>query len=69
MPGTYKIITVVGTSPKGYSEAVQTAIEEASKTLKGLAWFEVKELRGKIKNGNVAEYQATVNIGFKIIHE
>jgi flavin-binding protein dodecin len=69
MPGTYKIITVVGTSSKGISEAVQAAIAEAAKTVKGLAWFEVKELRGNIQDGNVAEYQATVSIGFKVIHE
>jgi flavin-binding protein dodecin len=69
MPGTYKMIRIVGTSSEGISEAVQAAIKEASKTLKGLAWFEVKEIRGVIKEEKVAEYQATVEIGFKVIHE
>jgi flavin-binding protein dodecin len=69
MPGTYKIITVVGTSSEGISEAVQAGIAEASKTLKGLAWFEVKDLRGAIKDAGVTEYQVTIDIGFKVIHE
>jgi len=69
MPGTYKVIRLVGTSPKGFSEATQVAIDEAAKTVKGLAWFELKETRGRIDDGRVVEYQATVDVGFKVIHE
>lgn len=63
----YKIIDVVGCSPNSFQEAVQNAVEEASKTLKGLAWFEVKEHRGGIKDGKITECQAVVRIGFRII--
>jgi dodecin len=31
-----------------------------------LGWFEVVEMRGLIKDGQVAEYQVTVKIGFKL---
>jgi len=59
--------------PRGFqrpiSEAVQAGIGEASKTLKGLAWFEVKDIRGRIEDGKAAEYQATIDIGFKVIHK
>ncbi len=50
-PKVYKIIDVVGCSGKSMQEAVENAVGEAGKTLKGLAWFEVKEFRGGLKDG------------------
>jgi len=66
MSGTYKKIELVGTSPVSFAEAVKTAIEEASKTIRHMNWFEVVEQRGFIKDGKVAEFQVTVRVGFKI---
>lgn len=66
-PKVYKIIDVVGCSSKSMQEAVENAVGEAGKTLKGLAWFEVKEFRGGLKDGKISEYQAVVRIGFRII--
>jgi dodecin len=66
MPGTYKKIEVVGTSPVSFSEAVKAAIADASQTVRGLAWFEVVEQRGMIKDDKVAEYQVVLKVGFKI---
>jgi dodecin len=62
----YKKIRVVGCSEKTFEEAVSLAVEEAGKSLHGLSWFEVIEFRGAIKDGKVAEYQATVDLSFKI---
>ena len=66
MSGTYKKIELVGTSPVSFAEAVKAAIEEASKSVRHMNWFEVVEQRGFIKDGRVAEFQVTVQIGFKI---
>lgn len=66
MPGTYKKIEIVGTSPKSFAEAVKSAVTEAAKTVKHMSWFEVVEQRGAIKNGEVSEFQVTVRIGFKL---
>lgn len=68
MPGTYKKIEVVGTSPVGFAEAVQSAIAEAAHTVRRMDWFEVVEQRGNIKDNKVAEYQVVLKIGFKIEH-
>jgi flavin-binding protein dodecin len=57
---------IVGTSPKGMSEAVQEAVKRASKTLRNLGWFEVVETRGLIKDGQVAEFQVTIKVGFRL---
>ena len=66
MPGIYKLIDVVGTSQKSFAEAVKAAVVEAGKTVTHMNWFEVIEERGAIKDGKVAEFQVTVQIGFKL---
>jgi len=68
MPGTYKVVTVVGTSTVSFSEAVKSAVAEAAKTIRHMGWFEVVEQRGMIKSGQVQEFQVTVNVGFKVEH-
>jgi len=66
MAGTYKKIEVVGTSPVGYSEAINAALADASKTVRHMEWFEVIEQRGRIKGDKVAEFQVVLKIAFKI---
>ena len=64
---TYKIIELVGVSDVSYDDAAKRAIERASQTLKGLGWFKVTELRGLIRDGEVAEYQVTLQVGFRLL--
>ena len=66
MPGTYKRVEIVGTSPVSFEEAIKSAVAEASNSIRHMDWFEVVEMRGMIKDGKVAEYQVVAKIGFKI---
>jgi flavin-binding protein dodecin len=66
MPGTFKIIELVGTSPVSFAEAVKAAVSEASSTVRHMDWFEVVNERGRIVNGKVEEFQVTLRVGFKI---
>lgn len=66
MPGTYKIIELVGTSSASFSDAAKSAVAEAAKTVRNIDWFEVLDQRGRIVDGKVVEFQVTVKIGFKI---
>ncbi len=66
MGKAYKKIEIVGVSEKSLSDAIENAIEKANDSVRHLAWFEVTEMRGRIDDGKVEEYQATVKIGFKI---
>jgi flavin-binding protein dodecin len=66
MGGTYKKVEIVGTSPVSFAEAVKSAVEEAGKTVRHMDWFEVVEERGRIQDGKVAEFQVTIQIGFKL---
>lgn len=62
----YKIIEVVGTSPKGWEEAAQAAVGSASKSLRNLRVAEVIKsdltLDGK---GKIKEYRVRVALSFK----
>jgi len=66
MPGTYKVVQLVGTSPNSFADAVRNAVVEASKTLRHMGWFEVVDQRGMIKDGKVHEFQVILNLGFKV---
>ncbi len=66
MDKTFKRIELVGISDKSFEDAVSNAIERASRTIHGLAWFEVSEQHGKIADGKVAEYQVILKVAFKL---
>jgi flavin-binding protein dodecin len=65
----YRKTEIVGTSQASMEDAVTAAVSRASQTLKGLDWFEVKEVRGTIADGRVHEWQVTVSIGFRVLSE
>ena len=67
MSKTYKIIELVGVSSESYEKATENAISEASKTLKGLGWFEVVQMRGGINDGKVNEFQVIIKVGFRLL--
>jgi flavin-binding protein dodecin len=64
---TYKVVELVGSSGEGLQQAIENAIGRAGQTLQGLDWFEVKEIRGNIQDGQVAWYQVKLGIGFRVL--
>ena len=66
---TYKVVELVGSSSDGLQQAIEGAINRASQTLRNLDWFEVKEIRGNIKDGKVAWYQVKLGIGFRVLDD
>lgn len=63
---TYKLVEIVGSSPDGCDAAIRSAIAKAGETIKHIDWFEVVETRGHIEDGEVAHYQVTLKIGFRV---
>lgn len=63
---TYKLIELVGSSPRGIEAAVENAVQRAGKTLRNLRWFEVVETRGHIEDGKIAHWQVTIKAGFTL---
>jgi flavin-binding protein dodecin len=64
---TYKLIELVGSSEVGVTEAIDSAIAQAALTLKGLDWFEVSQIRGRIEDGKPAWYQVAMKVGFRVM--
>jgi flavin-binding protein dodecin len=63
---TYVVNEVVGTSTDDVNSAIRNGIRRASQTLRNLDWFEVVEVRGAIRDGEVAHYQVTMKVGFRL---
>jgi flavin-binding protein dodecin len=63
---TYRIVEIVGTSPDGVDAAIRNGVSRAAQTLRGLDWFEVESVRGELEDGQVAHFQVTLKVGFKL---
>lgn len=63
---TYKKIEVVGSSKVSSDDAIRNALEQCSKTIENMDWYEVIESRGHIENGQVGHFQVTIKVGFRI---
>ena len=63
---TYKLIELVGTSSTSSDDAIRNAIQKAAATVKHIDWFQVVETRGHVADGNVAHFQVTLKVGFRI---
>ena len=61
-----KTVEVTGSSPFDLESAMRGAIAKASETLRNLDWFELTTVRGHIENGEIAHFQATLKIGFRL---
>jgi dodecin len=66
MAHVYKTLELTGSSTTGTDDAIRTAIERASKTVRHMDWFEVVETRGHIVDGQIAHWQVTLKIGFRL---
>jgi len=62
----YKLLELTGTSATGIEDAVNTAINKASKTVRNIHWFQVIETRGHVIDGKVAHWQVTLKVGFTL---
>ena len=61
----YKIIEVVGSSEKSWTDAAKNAVETAGKSLRDLRIAEVVQFDMRVENGKVAAYRARVKVSFK----
>jgi len=62
----YKQIELTGSSPLSSDDAVRKAIAKASRTIRGMRWFEITDTRGHIENNAIAHWQVTIKVGFTL---
>jgi flavin-binding protein dodecin len=63
---TYRVTEIVGTSTEGLEDAIRNGIGRAAETLRHLDWFEVTEVRGHIRDGQVDHFQVGMKVGFRL---
>jgi len=63
--GVYRVTEIIGTSPTSWEDAARSAIEKASKSLRGLRIAEVSKLDMKIAEGKIVSYRARLSLSFK----
>ena len=62
----YKSVEITGSSTEGIQQAIDNALAKAKQTLRHIDWFEVTELRGRVHEGKVAQYQVKMKVGFRL---
>jgi hypothetical protein len=62
----YRLSEIVGSSPTSVEGAVRTGIAKAAQTVRNIEWFETQQIRGQVVDGEVAHYQVTMKIGFRV---
>lgn len=61
-----KVIEVIASSSKGVDDAIQTAVSEASKTVRNIDSVYVKDIKAHVKDGKVTTYGVVCKISFRI---
>ncbi|MEU4148673.1 MULTISPECIES: dodecin [unclassified Streptomyces] len=63
---TYRVTEIVGTSHESVDQAIRNGIARADQTLRNLDWFEVTQVRGRLDNGRIEDYQVCMKVGFRL---
>ena len=56
----------MGTSPKSWEDAIESAVNKAGDSLKNIHSVDVLGFKAKVENGKISEYRANVKIAFVI---
>lgn len=61
-----KTIDLVGVSVDSWRDAAQKALQEASKTLRGIEGFDVLDTSAVVAGNEITEYHTHIRIRFRI---
>jgi flavin-binding protein dodecin len=62
----YKSVEITGSSPASVDEAIRCGIAKATETLRHVDWFEVTQVRGAVMDDQIAHFQVTMKVGFRL---
>lgn len=61
-----KVIEVIASSEKGFTEATENALIEASKTVKNIESIYIKHMNANVENNKIVSYGVNAKISFKV---
>lgn len=66
MANVAKVVQLIGSSDKSFSDAVKVAVAQASSSIRGITGVDVVSSQAKVSDGEITEYRVTVDIAFGI---
>jgi hypothetical protein len=61
-----KVIEVLAQSDEGWEDAVEQALEEASKTVRNIKSIYVKDFQAIVEDGEITGYRVNTKISFEV---
>lgn len=61
-----KVIEILANSNKGWEDAAQQAVAEASKSVKNIKSIYIKEQSATVADGKIANYRVNVKVTFEV---
>ena len=61
-----KVVELIGSSKESFEGAVENAVDEAAKTIRGIREVWVQDLKVSVENGKITEYRAGVKVTFLV---
>jgi len=61
-----KVVELVGTSERGFEDAINEAVRRSAKTLRNVRGIDVVGQKALVKNGKVVEYRVNLKLSFGI---
>ncbi len=62
----FRVTEVVGTSQESIEDAIRSGTGRAGQTVRNIDWFEVSEIRGYVRDGELDHYQVSMKLGFRL---
>lgn len=59
-----RVTEIIAGSPKGFEDAIEIGFRRASKNLRGITGFRVKEQRAHVEDGKIVDYRVALEVIF-----
>ena len=61
-----KVIELMGQSEKGWEDAAQQIVKEASKSVKNIRSIYIKDISAQVKDNHLVEYRVIGKVSFEV---
>ncbi|MDZ4711726.1 MAG: dodecin family protein [bacterium] len=61
-----KVLEILSSSPKSWEAAAESAVAEASKTVRDIRSVNISNMSAKVENGKISEYRLNCKVTFEV---
>jgi flavin-binding protein dodecin len=66
MGSIVKVIEIIAQSPNSFEEAVQDAVNEASKTINGIRSVWIKDFKVEVRDNKITAWRVNAHVSFEL---